>query len=97
MTRRGGLSLPATLWESICIEKRGCVARVMAMAWHPSVVPWAVAKCAAARIVRNMAAAAGPRWQGLTLVHFSAQPEHFLRSFVTETSGLISKKVLKLN
>ena len=34
--------------------------------------------------------------QGLTLVHFSAQPEHALRSFVTETSGLISKKVLKL-
>ena len=33
--------------------------------------------------------------QGLTLVHISAQPEHFLRIFVTETSGLISQKMLK--
>ena len=33
--------------------------------------------------------------QGLTLVHISAQPEHFLRIFDTETSGLISQKVLK--
>ena len=33
--------------------------------------------------------------QGLTLVHISAQPEHFLRIFVTETRGLISQKVLK--
>ena len=35
--------------------------------------------------------------QGLTLIKFSAQPEHFLRSFVTETSQLIPQKVLKLS
>jgi deoxyribodipyrimidine photolyase len=39
-------------------------------------------------------------WQGLTLVHFSAQSEHFLRSFVTTraaTNGLIYKEMLKMS
>ena len=40
----------------------------------------------------------GKGWgQGLTLVKFSAHPEHFLRSFVTETSQLIPQKTLKLS
>ena len=34
--------------------------------------------------------------QGLTLIHLSAQPEHFLRSFVTVISGIIPEKGLKL-
>ena len=35
--------------------------------------------------------------QGLTLVHLSAQPKHFLWSFVTEINHLAPRKVLTLS
>jgi len=35
--------------------------------------------------------------QGLTLVKFTAQPEHSLGSFVTESNRLIPQKMLRLS
>jgi len=49
-------------------------------------------------LVEVLAPATSTSFQGLTLVRFSAQPEHFLRSFVTARAtinGLIAKEMLK--